>query len=526
MLRVRTCLGGMLTAPHHLAAETGAGILREGGNAIEAMVAAAATIAVTYPHMNGIGGDGLWLISRAGQRPVAIQACGPAATLASADSYRAEGLEAVPLRGPKAAITVAGAIAGWQKALEVAAQAGGRLPMKRLLQDAIDYAREGMPVSSSVAFRARLRWAELSKVSGYKQTFGQNGPLREGDTLKQPALAATLERLLEAGLDDFYRGDIARSMAADLEAAGSTLRLNDLEAFSAIRVEPLQIRAASGEVYNLPPPTQGVTTLMIIKLFERLGIESAETFQHLHGLVEATKRAYLLRGALGDPARMNEDCNRWLEDTSIATQVSAIDRAKASPWPHPTREGDTIWMGAADAQGNVVSYIQSLFKDFGSGVVLPGTGVLWQNRGFGFSLHPGPNELGPRRMPFHTLNPALARLSDGRTLAFGTMGGDGQPQTLATIYSRHVLFGQDMQTAITAPRWFLGSNWGAPAPTLNLESRYDPALVEAMQNAGHLVELVQPFDELMGHAGMVSIDKSGVICGASDPRSDGACAGC
>ncbi|KUO58446.1 MAG: gamma-glutamyltransferase [Alphaproteobacteria bacterium BRH_c36] len=526
MLIARTCLGGMVTAPHHLAAETGASVLREGGNAIEAMIAAAATIAVTYPHMNGIGGDGFWLIARAGAPPVAIEACGPAAALASAEAYRAEGLKSVPLRGPKAAVTVAGAVAGWSKAREVSKALGGRLPLKRLLEDAIRYAHDGVPVSSSVAFRARLRWPELSCISGYAETFGQDGPLREGAILKQPKLAATLQRLAGAGLDDFYRGDLARSMADDLEAAASALRLDDLEAFMVRFVEPLNTRLRAGNVYNLPPPTQGVTTLMILKLFERLGVVESDTFEHLHGLVESTKRAYLVReAALGDPIRMSIDCRDWLEEPFIAREAAKIDCDRAAPWPHPSGEGDTIWMGAADAQGTVVSYIQSIFKDFGSGIVLPGTGVLWQNRGFGFSLKPGPNELGPRRLPFHTLNPALARLDDGRTLAFGTMGGDGQPQTLATIFTRHVVYGQDMQAAITSPRWFLGSRWGAPEPTLNLENRYKDEIVAEMKNAGHRVELVRSFDELMGHAGMVSIDRGGVIRAASDPRADGSCAG-
>lgn len=526
MLRARTCLGGMITAPHFLAAETGAAILREGGNAIEAMIAAAATIAVTYPHMNGIGGDGFWLISRPGTPPVAIEACGPSAALSSAEAYRAEGLTAVPARGPKAAATVAGAIAGWAKAFECSQSDGGRLPLSRLFEDAIRYARHGVPVSSSVAFRARLRWSELSPICGYLEAFGQDGPLQEGSILKQPHLAETFERLLQAGLDDFYRGDVARSIASDLEAAGSDLRLSDLEAFQSKYVEPLKTRLAVGDVYNLPPPTQGVTTLMILRLFEQLGVQHAESFEHHHGLVEATKRAYLKRDRnLGDPARMTSDCRQWLEQATIERETAKIDPARALPWPHISVDGDTIWMGAADAEGTVVSYIQSLFKDFGSGVVLPGTGIVWHNRGYGFSLQPGPNELGPSRLPFHTLNPALARLDDGRTLAFGTMGGDGQPQTLATIFSRHVLFGGDMQASITAPRWFLGSNWGAPKTTLNLECRFEESLVERLQAAGHQIEMVRAYDELMGHAGMVSIDRNGVIRAATDPRADGACAG-
>src|SRR5690606_23966875 len=156
-------------------------------------------------------------------------------------------------------------------------------------------------------------------------------------------------------------------------------------------------------------------------------------------------------------------------------------------------------------------------------IVVPETGVIWQNRGAGFSLQEGPNELGPGRLPFHTLNPSLAILDDGRKIAYGTMGGEGQPQTQAVIFTRHVLFGQDMQTAITAPRWLLGRTWGAESTNLKVESRFDPAVIDALRAAGHDVEVVEEFDQMMGHAGMVSIASDGVISGATDPRSDGSC---
>ncbi len=181
-------------------------------------------------------------------------------------------------------------------------------------------------------------------------------------------------------------------------------------------------------------------------------------------------------------------------------------------------------MGAADREGRVVSYIQSLYWEFGSGLVVPETGVIWQNRGVSFTLHDGPNALEPGRLPVHTLNPAIARLKDGRTLAYGTMGGDGQPQTQAATFTRHVMFDQDMQAAITAPRWLLGKSWGANVHTLKLESRFPPELIDQLVKAGHDLELVGAFEDLMGHAGMVSIDADKVIRGATDPRSDGACA--
>ncbi len=184
-----------------------------------------------------------------------------------------------------------------------------------------------------------------------------------------------------------------------------------------------------------------------------------------------------------------------------------------------------MWLGAVDARGRAVSFIQSLYWEFGSGVVLPQTGILWQNRGASFALGDrARNRLAPGRKPFHTIQPALARLDDGRVMVYGTMGGDGQPQTQAAIFSRHVHFGQALQSAVTAPRWLLGRTWGAQRANLRLESRFPDDLIDALVAAGHEVELVAPFSEVMGHAGALVRHPSGLIEGAADPRSDGAAA--
>ncbi len=525
MLRARTCLGGMVTAPHHLAAEAGAGVLREGGNAIEAMIAAAAAIAVVYPHMNGIGGDGFWLVSHSGEPPVGIQACGPAAGMADRTFYTSHGDTSIPTRGPRAALTVAGAVGGWSEAKRLAEETGGGVPLSRLLEPAIHYALEGFPVSSSQARLTREKWEELHAAPGFTETFAAGGPPIEGGILTQKALAESLKRLAATGLDDFYRGDLARALAAGLESAGSPLRLNDLEAYQPRRVAPAQTRFKSGHLYNMPPPTQGISSLMILKIFEAMDIQQAEGFEHVHALVEATKRAFLLRNAhVGDPVQMGDQWKSWLSDEMIAKEAAVIDMKSAAPWPPPAKPGDTIWMGAADRDGNVVSYIQSIFWEFGSGLVVPQTGILWQNRGASFTLEPGPNELAPGRLPFHTLNPAMARLDDGTNLAYGTMGGEGQPQTQSAIFSRHVFFGQDMQEAVTAPRWLLGRTWGETSTNLKLENRFDSRIVEQLRSAGHDVQVVDAYEDKMGHAGMVSIGPDGVIRAATDPRSDGSCA--
>ncbi|MDQ8023264.1 MAG: gamma-glutamyltransferase [Moraxellaceae bacterium] len=517
----------MVTAPHHLAAQAGAAVLRDGGNAVEAMVAAAAAIAVVYPHMNGIGGDGFWLIAEPGKAPVAVRACGQSAARADLEFYRAHGDASIPARGARAALTVAGAVGGWQAALDVAAPWGKALPLSRLLADAIRHAQDGVTVTPSQAALTKSKWNELKDVPGFVEAFAANGQPAVGDTLKQPRIAATLGRLAEAGLDDYYRGDLARSIARDLEALGSPLRLTDIEAYRAKLVEPLSVQLSAGRVFNQPPPTQGVSSLGIIALFDRLGVKEADGFAHLHGLVESTKRAFRWRNRhVGDPAYMTADPKDSLSDAVLDAEAAAIDMQRAAPWPEVAKPGDTIWMGAADAQGRVVSYIQSVFWEFGSGLVLPESGVQWQNRGASFTLTPtGPNALLPGRLPFHTLNPALAQLKDGRVLAYGTMGGEGQPQTQAAVFTRHVLFGQDMQAAVTAPRWLLGKTWGEDSTNLKLESRVAPQAIDALRAAGHDIQVVGAFEDMMGHAGAVAFHPDGRIEGATDPRADGACAG-
>ncbi|OSZ71185.1 gamma-glutamyltransferase family protein [Hydrogenophaga sp. IBVHS1] len=527
MIHTLKALGGMLVAPHHLAAQAGRDVLRDGGNAVEAMVAAAAAIAVVYPHMNAIGGDGFWLIHEPGKPMVAIDACGPAAALASRDFYA--GLDAIPARGPTAALTVAGTIGGWAKALEVAAPWGSALPLSRLLADGIRHAHHGVVVTNSQAQLTRDKLAGLKDAPGFAHTYLVNGaPPEAGHLLKQAALGQTLATLAERGLDDFYRGELGARIGAELERVGSPLRTSDLAAYAAQLVEPLAVQLKDSTVYNLPPPTQGLAALMIIGLFERLGVTEGEGFAHLHGLVEATKRAFRVRErVVTDRSRLPADPQSLLEAAALDALAAQIDSKKALPWPDPAAPGDTIWMGAIDAQGRAVSFIQSVYWEFGSGTVLQDTGICWQNRGTSFSLDPKAlNNLQPGLKPFHTLNPSLAVFHDGRVMPFGTMGGEGQPQTQAAVFTRYARFGQPLQQAVSAPRWLLGRTWGDESTTLKLENRFDPALVAQLRTAGHVVDVLpEAFSDTMGHAGALVRHASGVIEGAADPRSDGLVAG-
>ncbi|MDR9440229.1 MAG: gamma-glutamyltransferase family protein [Halomonas sp.] len=526
MIHTRRSYAGMCVAPHHLAAEAGRDVLKAGGNAVEAMVAAAAAIAVVYPHMNALGGDGFWLIHEPGKAPVAIDACGPAAGLATPAFY--EGYSRIPERGPLAALTMGGTVGGWQEALEVARGWGSAMPLPDLLAEAIRHGRDGVAVSRSQHQLTAKHQAALCQSPGFAEAFLIDGRLPEiGERLRQPRLAETLALLGHAGLEDFYRGELAVGMAKDLEALGSPLRLDDFKAYRAQRVTPLEVELEQATLYNLPAPTQGVAALMILALYERLKVSEGESVGHLHGLIEATKRAFLLRDRhVTDPGRLGVLLQDLLGEESLAREASHIDPHKALPWPHEPAPGDTIWMGTLDSEGRAVSFIQSIYWEFGSGVVLPESGVLWQNRGISFSLDPDAlRGLGPGRKPFHTLNPALARFRDGRTLVYGTMGGEGQPQTQAAVFSRYAFHGMPLQEAISAPRWLLGRTWGENSTNLKLESRIPTQSVEALQALGHDVEVLpEAFSDTMGHAGGIVHHPNGLMEGAHDPRSDGGAA--
>jgi oxamate amidohydrolase len=519
---------GVVCAPHFSAVEDGRAVLAEGGNALEAMVAMAATIAAVYPHMNHLGGDGFWLIHEPSGRVRAIMAAGPAGHHAHPELYR-ESHETIPPRGPLAALTVPGAVGGWMLALEAARARGGKLPLKALLASAAVHARNGYKVTRSQNRLTETYLAELSGVHGFAATFlidGKTPPI--GATLKQERLADTLAHIADAGLDDFYRGDVGREIAVDLERLGSPVTREDLRQYTATLAEPLRLTLPAGTLYNTDAPTQGVVSLMILALFERLRVATAESFDHVHLLVEATKRALRVRDrAVTDPNRLPQPLERYLDERFIAGEAMKIDRRKAAPWLLRTGESDTIWMGAADVSGLVVSYIQSLYWEFGSGLVLPRTGLLMQNRGASFSLEAGAlNLLAPGRLPFHTLNPALAVLKDGRIMAYGCMGGDGQPQTQSALFTRYVNFRQPLADAIDLPRWVLGRTWGSPRTTLRLEPRFDGHLIEALAAAGHDVEVLhERYSDVMGHAGAVVLHPDGACEGAHDPRADGGAAG-
>lgn len=516
---------GAVTAPHHAAAHAGRDVLAEGGSAVEAMIAMAATISVVYPHMVAIGGDGVWLIDRPGAAPTAIMAVGRAARAATLDAYAG----GIPTRGPRAALTAPAALAGWRAALALDAAALGprHLPLDRLLAPAAAEAREGAPVTASEARITAEKFAELSAVPGFCEVFAPDGAAAAARSLRRnTALADTLERLGRVGLDDFYTGDIAAAHARFFETVGAPLTAEDLAGVDAPETAPLTATIDAATLYNSPAPTQGVASLMILGLVDRLrarlGTPDPSSAAHIHAVVEATKPAFRLRDrALGDPDAMAEPAQAWLDPSRLDALAAEIDLSRAAPWPAPAAPGDTVWMAAADASGCLVSYIQSIYWEFGSGLACPETGVHFQNRGAGFSLAPGANQLAPGKRPIHTLNPAIAHLNDGRRLAYGAMGGDGQPQFQAAVFFRALDPDRSLAACVAAPRWLLGRTWGDSATDLKIEADLGAETIAALRGLGHEISVAPALSETMGHAGALAIWPEAVFETATDPRSDG-----
>lgn len=533
MLKPARSTRSMVVAPHALAAQAGQAVLRDGGNAIEATLAVAASLAVVYPHMTGLGGDSFWLLTRPGQPVQALAGAGRTPLDLDIARYRDAGFEAMPVRGPWAANTVAGTLCAWDAALDVSRREwDGRLPLTRLLQEAIEYAEHGCPVTASQARVTAAKLPELLAQPGFSAVYLRNGDAPQaGSTQTQTALATTLRHLATAGLQDFYRGELAQLIAAELAAVGSPISARDLAAQHHQPWEPVSLALPGvGRYITTAAPTQGLATLYILGQFARRSADFHDDLgaDYVHYMVEATKQAFRLRDRLiRDPRDMAPlDLTQAMSPDALEGMAQHIDMQRAMAWGGAGDMSDTTWFGAIDAEGRAVSCIQSLYHEFGSGVVLPQSGICWQNRGSSFSLDAAhPRALKPGRLPFHTLCPSLVQFDDGRVMALGTMGGDGQPQTQSCLFARYAYFNRNLQEAISEPRWVLGRTWGQDSNTLKLEARFAPEVIAALQKRGHEVEVVTDFDEMMGHAGALVRMPSGEIEGAADPRSDGAALG-
>lgn len=519
------------TAPHQEAAAIGLAVLEKGGSAVDAMIAAAAAITVLYPHMNSLAGDGFWIIHKPGQAPRAIDACGNAAQVASIDWYTQKDFKQIPSRGALAAVTLGGTLSGWQKAREIAAESQDLMPLGELLAPAIRLAKLGITVTESLAAASRKVESEFVDQAEYRRVFMPNDrPLVAGEILINPDLAQFMEQLAQDGLQGAFRGRLAARIATALMDAGSPIRLADLQTYAAQEVKPLSVSTRFGSFYNLPAPTQGIASLLILAIYDRITQPEWCQAERIHALIEATKQAFIVRDReVTDERRLSENWADLLSDEHI-DKLAAQVREEALPWPQVAEVGDTVWMGCVDKDGTMVSFIQSIYWEFGSGVVIPGLGLVWNNRGVSFSLDPSShNALQPGFKPFHTLNPAFALLNDGRRISYGTMGGEGQPQTQAALLTRYLYDGLPIAEAISRGRWLLGRTWGDNNHDLKMEQdllvQVSPAgltIGAELRARRHSLKSVAARSELMGHAGAIVSFAGGNALAASDPRSDGA----
>jgi len=529
---------GVVASPHLLASLAGLGTLLRGGTALDAAVAAGAVLAVVYPHMTGLGGDSFWLLWDARARRLrGLAACGAAARRATPALYRARGLETIPARGPLAALTVPGAVDGLWEAHRLSRDAlGSPLGWGDLLVDATRHAADGIAVSPCQA-RVTAGAADLLGLAG-EAAFA---PLREtylprgtapmpGARLVQSRLARTLEALARDGGRAFYEGPVAGEIARACEAVGSPIRAEDLAAHRSRWVEPLTVSYRGGLAASVPPPSQGFVALQILGMLDGVDVAACvEPADYIHLVAEATKLAFGDRDRwLADPDVTPVPTWELLDPAYLGERVKAIRSDVAMPVPERLRGGgDTVAVVTADAAGNAVCLIQSLYHEWGSGVVAGETGVVLQNRGAFFDLDPAhPNALAPGKRPGHTLTPFMW-LSDGRpTLVAGTMGGEGQPQTLAAVTTRVLDFGLDVQSAVEAPRWLYGRTWGAPTRALSLEGRFAPRVASDLAERGHDVRVLEPWSDTVGHAQAIRIHRgSGLAVAAGDPRADGPAVG-
>jgi gamma-glutamyltranspeptidase/glutathione hydrolase len=527
---------GMVATPHRLATEAGVAAIRAGGNAVDAAIAAAATVAVVYPHMNGLGGDNVWLIhDAAGGRLRALCGIGRAAASATIGWYAARGVSrAIPARGGLAAVTVPGAVDGWWRAHRYSVEEmGSRLPWPALLRDAIGHARDGFAPSAGQR-RPPPREPDLFGDGAAPETRAALWPLYHPDALArgplvQRDLARTLEAVRDGGADAFYRGDLGRRLAAAAAGAGSPLAFADFFEHHSEWMEPLRIPYAAGEAVSFPPPTQGMSALALLGIVAGFDLAALPEADYVHLLVEAVKLAFEDRDRyLTEPRAMRVRPEELLAPERLAAMRARISMRRATAPPAPARAGgDTIAIVTADGAGNAVALIQSLYYTFGSAVLAGDTGVVLQNRGSFFSLDPAHvNALAPLKRTMHTLIPSMY-LEGGRPrFVHGTMGGEGQPQTQAALLTRVLHRGLGPQAAVEAPRWLYGRTWGTATRALSVEGRYPEELARDLAERGHEVQVGEEWDDLFGHAQCIWMDPAGAgLVGGSDPRADGAAAG-
>lgn len=504
---------GVVTSPHPLASEEGRRVLAAGGNAIEATIAMGAVLSVVYPHFCGLGGDSVWLVADREGRKTCFLGIGQAAS----DCAGYEG--GVPIRGARSAATTACLVDSWDHAHRYSREHwAGSMAFADLLERAAELAETGFPVSASQRFWLDFRRSELTSWPGFAEAFDTG--ISGDDHFTQRQLSATLRNLASEGPRSFYEGTLAKRIAEGLMRAGSPLRREDLAATRTRECAPLALDYCGHTLLAPPPPTQGVTTLMIMGMLEQLGIDQVghNTGDFYHLLVEATKQAFLPRGTIADPEFSAQAVETWLTPQALEAQAARVDGNVALPWPQVFKTGDTVFLAATDAEGHSTSVLQSIYFDWGSGVVVGDTGILWQNRAGAFTT--GTNRIQPGARPFYTLNPGIALKEGQPRLLYGTQGADGQPQTLAILLARVINHAMSPATALATPRFLLGRTFSNSHDNLKLEHDAGEEVFADLAARGHELAALPPQSPIAGQAGLVLLE-DGAATGAHDPRGDG-----
>lgn len=511
---------GMAATSHPLATETAIRVLREGGNAVDAAIAASATLCVVEPHMTGIGGDCFVILAEPDGTTHGLNGSGRAPAGANAAWYRANGFDSMPQTGAHS-VTAPGAIRAW----DTLAARFGTMGFDRLFADAIRYGEDGYPVLARVGTHWQLCAKELEADEGSRLHCLVDGRVPHvGERHHWPALAGTLRRIANGGADAFYLGEIAAEMAATVQAGGGFLSEEDLASVQADWVEPISASYAGHDVLQIPPNGQGITALILLRLLERLGCGSldADSVERRHMQIEAGRLAYSVRDHMvADAATMRVTPADLLSDRFIDDLAGHFDTQKRNPdirLPHIPKS-DTVYLTVVDRDRRAVSFINSVYGSFGAKLVTPKSGIALQNRGGCFTLDEGhPNELGPRKRPMHTIIPAMAMKGGRAVLSFGVMGGDYQPMGHAQLFTNIVDHGMDVQEAIDHPRLFWNDT-GA----LKAETGISDDIRNGLVSRGHVVEAAD-----LPHGGGQAIlidDHNGFLIGGSDPRKDGCAAG-
>ncbi|WP_018924833.1 gamma-glutamyltransferase [Salsuginibacillus kocurii] len=521
---------GAVTSPHYLATQAGQEVVKQGGHAVEGAIATNAVMGVVYPHMAGIGGDLFSLVWDAKEQEVkAMNGSGKSGQNVTREAFTQRELDSIPDRGPLAANTVPGTVEAWWQMH----QRYGRLEWKTLFATAIHYAAEGFPVTEKLSRFIHDKQALLQKFTETADTFLPDGePLNTGEVLTQPNLAWSLQQIAEDGPDAFYKGEIAKKVVDSLKKHHGLLTLEDFARHESTWEEPISTGYKGYQVYELKPNTQGVATLMMLNLLKQHDLKEIgdHTPDYYHLMAEAAKLSFSYRDQwVTDPEFLEVPVNQLLSDSHTNKMAGQFSMEKAFPveemgeLPELGQNRDTTFMAVTDHEGNSVSLIQSVYHEFGSGLIPEGCGFLLQNRGSFFSLDPEhPNTLEPNKRTFHTIIPALATKDGKPFMLFGTMGGEGQPQTQCALFTRVVDFGYNIQQAIEAPRWLYGRTWGEDSSSLKLEGRIPDALAAALGDRGHEVERTEDYSQQMGHAQAIVIDPNRKTYEAgADPRGDG-----